>query len=359
MIPAAAGRPKLTAIQALRGVASVSVICYHAARHVDQTYGTPMLRRVFLSSHAGVDLFFAISGFIILFVHAGDVGRPARLGHYLERRFTRVLPLYWVALALTVLMAVAAHTRLDPAFIAWSATLLPTPHAPFMMIAWTLQYEMVFYAAFAVLIVNRQAGLALIAIWLAVAVASALFGAFDLPSGLTGFYMTEFLLGMAAALAVRDRRIRAPRMLAAGGAALFAGIMVAECAGLVAGHAWYAPLLYGPPAAMTVAGIAAVEQAGGLHLPPWLVALGEASYSLYLFQIVFIAVGWQVWSHAGLARVLPPGALFVLLVATATVGGVAMSRVVERPLLLLSRKLVRGRQRALPLDPTQGEPLKF
>jgi peptidoglycan/LPS O-acetylase OafA/YrhL len=334
-------KPKLTAIQALRGVASVSVICYHASRHVDQTYGTPLLRRVFLSSHAGVDLFFAISGFIILFVHANDIGRPARLGHYAERRFTRVLPLYWVALALTVLMAVAAHNHLDPLWLAWNTTLLPTAHAPFMMIAWTLQYEIVFYAVFATLILNRRAGLAVIACWVAVVVAAPIIG-IALPSGLTGFYMAEFLLGMGAAIVVRGNLARSPVALAACGAGLFIGLMVAESAGLLSGHAWYSPLVYGGPAAMTVAGVAAAEQRDRLALPVWLVALGEASYSLYLFQIIFIAIGWQVWSHAGLARFLPADACFLLLVAVAVAGGVLMSRIVERPLLRLSRSIVGG-----------------
>jgi len=71
---------KLTGIEASRGVAATAVVLYHSARHLDHVYGVPGLMRVFQFGHAGVDLFFVISGFIILFVHYGDLGRPERLG---------------------------------------------------------------------------------------------------------------------------------------------------------------------------------------------------------------------------------------------------------------------------------------
>ena len=59
-------------------------------------------RAAFQFGHAGVDLFFVISGFVILFVHWEDIGRPQRISRYAGRRLTRILPIYWVALALTI-----------------------------------------------------------------------------------------------------------------------------------------------------------------------------------------------------------------------------------------------------------------
>jgi exopolysaccharide production protein ExoZ len=106
--PAAA---RLSGIQGLRGIAAVAVVLSHAARHVNMAFGMPVLITAFQAGHAGVDLFFVISGFIILFVHHRDIGQPSRLCHYLGRRFNRVMPLYWVALGLTVgLSAVGGHS---------------------------------------------------------------------------------------------------------------------------------------------------------------------------------------------------------------------------------------------------------
>ncbi len=64
---------------------------------------------LFAFGHAGVDFFFVLSGFIILHVHAGDIGRPVRLGHYLQRRFTRVYPFYWVVFLLALLAMGLRH----------------------------------------------------------------------------------------------------------------------------------------------------------------------------------------------------------------------------------------------------------
>src|SRR5215467_10685301 len=98
---------KLSGIEISRGLAASAVVLYHAARHLNQAYGMPTLTSVFQFGHAGVDLFFVISGFIIVYVHYNDIGTPDRLGHYVSRRITRVMPTYWVALAVTTLIAVA------------------------------------------------------------------------------------------------------------------------------------------------------------------------------------------------------------------------------------------------------------
>src|SRR5579872_2146684 len=109
---------RLTSIEAGRGIAASLVVLYHAARHIDENYGLPWLRALFQFGHAGVDFFFVISGFIILFVHYDDLGQPGRLGRYVERRFTRLMPTYWVALALTLAMVLAGtHAAPSLAYI--------------------------------------------------------------------------------------------------------------------------------------------------------------------------------------------------------------------------------------------------
>ena len=102
---------KLFAIEASRGVAASAVVFYHAARHLHFAYGVPKFMDIFQFGHAGVDLFFVISGFIILFVHYDEIGHPERAPRYLWRRFSRIMPIYWVALAVTVALSVAGGTH--------------------------------------------------------------------------------------------------------------------------------------------------------------------------------------------------------------------------------------------------------
>lgn len=348
-----APRPgKLTGIEAGRGIAAVAVVLYHAARHIDKNHATPALLSLFQFGHAGVDLFFVISGFIILFVHLDDIGRPPRLGHYISRRFTRIMPVYWIALAVTVGLSVAnGHPFPSLPNLAWSASLLPSHAEPLLGIAWTLQYEVVFYAVFCILILSRVAGMAILLAWLAAIVAAGIGPAPSaIPHSLFALYNLEFLAGMLAAYWLRNHHLPAPRATLTAGTALFAIAAVAENAGLLNGYGDLARLAYGLPSALIVIGTAEASRQGLLAVPGFLRGLGAASYSIYLFQFVFIGIAWKLSLATGLDRLLPPAVIFVLLAASGVAGGVLISRTVEYPLI----QLARGRRRKLRVGTATG-----
>ena len=329
-------------------MAATAVVLCHTARHLYKAYGdqgdAAGLAAVFQAGHAGVDLFFVLSGFIILFVHRTDIGRPRRLPHYLTRRFTRVVPLYWVGLAITVVMAAAGGHTPTLYRLAVSAVLLPTLGEPVLGIAWTLQFEAVFYAVFAVLILRRTAGLALLAAWLAwITVAACGLGAAGVPSALCGIYGLEFFMGMAAAQALHWGRLPMPRLAAGAGLLLMVAAGVFESADLLDGSGTLARFAYGLPATLLVLGVAEAERAGSLLVPGWLRRLGGASYSIYLFQFEFIGAVWQAWRAAGLDRPASALACFIALSVAAVAGGLVVARFVEQPLL----RLMRGRRNAL------------
>ncbi len=329
-------RGRLSAIEAGRGVAATAVVLYHTARHVAQSQPAAWLTHLFQFGHAGVDFFFVISGFIILHVHRGDIGRRARLSHYAARRFTRVFPTYWVALLLTLVLGLGGHRHSVPSggdFLA-SIFLLPAHAAPLLGIAWTLQYEIFFYAVFAVLILNRGAGIAALVVWIAwIALGYAGMAARFVPPSISGVYNLEFFAGMAAAFALAKWSVRAPVWWLAAGIAGFAAAAAAEDLGHLDGYADVARLAYGIPAALIVLGAAAVQQQSTVTLPRLLSVLGTASYSIYLFQFVFIGLAWYLLSAAGLPEVWPIAGSFAVLAAAGVAGGVLMSRTVEYPLM--------------------------
>lgn len=335
-----ATRPqKLAGIQALRGIASLAVILYHVARHMDQVTASPLMMRFFQPGHAGVDLFFVLSGFIILHVHRTDIGQPDRLRRYARQRFQRLMPIYWIALGLTALALIAAGNAVSPGAFLWSASLLPTAQEPLLGIAWTLQHELLFYMLFALLIFSRQLGVALLLLWTGWIMLAALgLVAVAAPDRITNLYNLEFLAGMGAAALLSSGRITAPRMMTMAGATLLLTACVAESAGWLDGYGALARLAYGLPSALLIAGLAAWEQVRGMAVPAPLRALGEASYSLYLFQFLGLSATWQVWQLLGLDAAAMPVLCFLVLAVAALIAGLVMSHLVEQPLLARLRR---------------------
>lgn len=338
MADGATPKPRLTGIEALRGIAALAVLLYHAARHVDAAYGAPMLMRVFQGGHAGVDLFFVLSGFLILHVHRGDIGRPERIGHYARQRFTRVMPLYWIALALTVLKGVGGHGVPAIGSLVHSALLLPGWEEPLLGPAWSLQHELLFYIVFAAFILNRRAGVALLGLWSAVMLIGVT-GALDdaVPFQIAGHYNLEFLMGMGVALALPHIR-KGSRMAWVGGLLLAAAAWL-ESAGHLDGNAAVARIAYGLPSALLIGGLATLSRTQSFALPRWLGALGGASYSIYLFQFLFMGLVVKGWAAAGLDQSAWAGLIFLPMVVAGIGGGLAVAHWVERPLL---RQMRRG-----------------
>jgi exopolysaccharide production protein ExoZ len=336
---------KFDGIEAARGIAATAVVLYHAARHIDKNYGTTGLLHYFQFGHAGVDLFFVLSGFIILTVHYNDVGRPDQIGRYVERRFTRIFPVYWLALAVTVLLGfIGGRGVPGVADILWSMTLLPSYAEPVLGIAWTLQFEIAFYAVFGVLILNRKQGMLIFALWVGWILITALWGVGrgGMPNSLYAVYNLQFLLGMGIAYWFKNHVVPMPRLLLIVGITLFSLTAIAENMQRIDGYSNISRVAYGVPAALIVLGIAAAERANSITIPKMLKALGSASYSIYLFQFVFIAVAWKLWLAVGLDRSQPHIASFPILVAAALIGGGVTSRCIEYPLIDLIRRFRRA-----------------
>ncbi|HVZ09971.1 acyltransferase family protein [Rhodopila sp.] len=329
---------KLGWVEAYRGIAATAVILYHTARHFDKNYDTPRLESVFQFGHAGVDLFFVISGFIILFVHFDDIGQPGRVRHYLGRRLTRLLPAYWVAVALTIAVSQLSGHVTDWSDVAWAALPVPTFSEPVLDVAWTLQYEFVFYAAFAVLIINRTAGLILMVAWLAgVALAAATGWHPGLPPTYLGIFNIEFFAGMAVAYRLRRGSLPQYRVVLGIGIVLFVAAAVAEDLGWMDGYTPFARLAYGLPSVLILLGGVEASRRSNIRIPRLLRTLGTASYSLYLFHFLLIGLLWKFWLAAGLGATSPAIGVAVFA-ALAIAGGIVLSRLVEYPLMRLMRE---------------------
>ena len=102
--------------------------------------------------HLAVDLFFAISGFVICLVVSRDT---FNVQSFFIKRVFRLYPLWLVMLTIFAITAWrwrGLQPRENLEFFLYSATLLPTQELPFYNVGWSLQHEMVFYLIAAVLV---------------------------------------------------------------------------------------------------------------------------------------------------------------------------------------------------------------
>src|SRR3954468_18254463 len=272
-------------IQVLRALAAALVVFVHLEVFLRAFGLLPF-------GHGGVDLFFVISGFIMVYTTRQ---KPVGPGAFLLNRFVRIAPLYWVLTAAVYAVALVAPSLLgattkDPVQLCESFLFIPFRKSnglvqPVLFVGWTLNYEMFFYALFAVGLLdpNRKRGvLAVIAALLALVV---LGGVLPSTAAAYAFYtdpvVLEFGFGMGLALCASGLCVntRAGRLasLALGALSLFS---LVTC--------WYfvpnvhRVFKYGIPAALTVAVAVTLHQSGLRLSNRVLLALGNASFALYL-----------------------------------------------------------------------------
>ena len=364
--PSSPVRQTLGSVQALRGLAALMVVIFHAAAIWRDHVGSPgRFAGPWDQGYAGVDLFFVISGFIMVWV-AGDVAAGGRAaGRFLWHRVTRIYPLWWVwcgVMAGYFLLAYGQPASPDIAtpgtawgFLSGSLALWPQGAFPVLQVGWTLVFEMAFYAVFAALLLLppriRPLALGVWAVLLLIAL-KALPPPPNMPGGWPGVLAhplcLEFLLGAAVAWIIpRWRDEGWARFLAlAGGAALlfwlWRGLDVAD-----PDFAAARVLVYGVPAALLVAALVRAELDGRLAVARSLRALGDMSYSLYLSHFIVLLALKRVLGMVG--RLESASALSLVIFALIGTGlslaiGWASYRRLERPLLRGSRKLLdRGK----------------
>jgi exopolysaccharide production protein ExoZ len=347
---------KLDSLQLGRALAVLSVLVFHiTGLSVEYQHGcfygpwTQVLR-------AGVDIFFVISGVVMVVTTYRKLEQPGTGKRFLIHRISRIYPPYLFLTALLTVYWLARpgaviNSRSGGVDLFTSYTLWPSQHLPLVQVGWSLSYEMMFYLVFFCIIVfvtKAWFPRALLVWSLAVLAGSAaialdtsgnLIGAFPRAAFLFSPYVLEFVAGCFIGLAFLKLKFVAGRISAIVAAALFAleGIIfqVVHYAGTE--PVTFRVLLFGPPAALLVYGLLAWEgEAQTLHVPRWVIRCGDMSYSIYLVHLLVIHFAyrylWQVFDHRGVRP------LFMLAAAAvALASSVVFYKLVEMPFSLWTR----------------------
>lgn len=130
-------RSRLTSVDFLRGLASLSVLIFHAMIHRPDPPLQDWMRpfhEVILHGHLGVPLFFVISGFCIHLRWAKQYARTGEkrkldFANFWKRRLHRLYPPYLIILCITIAMVLAAYfLHRDVPIL----TLYPEPRLPWI-----------------------------------------------------------------------------------------------------------------------------------------------------------------------------------------------------------------------------------
>lgn len=352
---------QIGSVQVLRGLAALAVVFSHTQQDMAAAMlksGGAFALSFLLPWGAGVDLFFVISGFIMVYASQDLFGQRHAARDFLTRRLIRIAPLYWIFATLflvvqIVTMKAGSKALVAPQDIIASYLFFPTDAfadgfaRPFFTLGWTLNYEMFFYVVFASLLIFPRAIAALGVVSLLTI--GVLAGAAIAPQSVAIAFWTqpivlEFGLGALIAFALVEGA-RLPRSVAlaliGGGVALLLRDFLGSAAQPLD---WIAPngfgrlLAWGVPAAMIVTGcVLGRFSAARATLPARAMAagvkLGDASYALYLIHPFVVVLMRKAMLASGTVSTLGPWAAVAITLAASVVAALIVHRWLEKPLI--------------------------
>ena len=328
---------KLHNIQALRAIAVFLVMAIHMQVNELRASSDPLLSQWLYHGVSGVDVFFVISGFIMVWITRGRFGGLQRITDFLFSRATRIYPPAWIWTTVAIVAYAAAGNLAERIELhgLWPSYLLyPTDEPPLLGVSWTLIHELYFYLVFSLFLLGRETLLPVwLALWAGIVVAAKLSGlGGENPWALLVFHplTLEFIAGAGAALILTRWRPPLPWLIfLAGVLAMAIGwIMLGERGPRRYPDEWGRVLAFGPGALLMVAGAAAMDLTGRFRPPALLTRIGDWSYTLYLSHLLVIATlahGWMrfaadgVWDNLIMLSAMAILPLFVAAIAYYTI----------------------------------------
>jgi len=361
-------------IQALRAVAAILVVIDHMNGLLDksdpqtQTFITAF--RFF--GQSGVDLFFVISGFVMVTTCWNKFGTVNVSVIFMLRRLARIIPPYWIVLFPLVVIYIVApkqlmHTHAGHVDIFASILLLPTAHARLLDISWTLTFELFFYSIFSIVLIGKRSRLVpLLGIWSVLQIIAMLIWT-GTKNPYLGFLSVplpiEFIMG--ALIGYRFRCGTMPHFTVCGIVGLFAfgGLFIGSATNVLGQDPTdWRILEFGLPAALIVYGAVGWEIRSGSISPAWLVKFGDASYSAYLWHSPIVIACGMLLFHLRVHGILLDSLTQVVTLALVVSLSVLAYNTLEKPLTLLLNRRIDWFGRRLKLrsaDVTSQLPVKL
>ena len=289
----------INSIQFLRGFAALAVVIHHTGGYVKRYFEpTVLFGDKFSIGFAGVDLFFVISGFIIHFTSKNYFNNPSKLKEYLQKRFIRVYPIYWIITTILFFSSWLIVLLLNRNIFsigypntvsAYIQTYLLLPlHFAINPVTWTLSYEIFFYLCFAILIISKR-------LWIipALILVVSFYNIFiNIPAvvevKLNYFnfffsgYNFEFMFGFL--IFQFYEKIKLSNIISV--ILLIISISIIVLFGYAIGDydSYKRVLTFGLPSGLILLSLLNLENNDAISFPKFTLTLGDASYALYLIH---------------------------------------------------------------------------
>ena len=342
-------RNKFDTIQLFRFIAALTVIIFHSTKYTAERL-SPNFPSYDQGGSNGVNLFFVISGFVMIISSQKLMKDQDGWKIFSLKRAIRIIPIYWILTTYKVLTLIFAASlithagKLDLGFIIKSYLFIPALNAqntffPTYNVGWTLNFEVFFYVFFA------------ISLWLKLRPIFFL-GAIFISFSILSLYQNEswpdyrfyfnpivlhFLYGMVIGKLILLKR-EIPKSLTF-------PIMIVGLLYLFLPKIGVLAIVFGNNkillnlATFLVVFAGASVQNTEIKIPKWVVFLGGASYSLYLIHPSVAPLAPMMLKHLKLDM---PWLSLLLATGISLIAGSIFYKYCETPLTeFITRKVIK------------------
>jgi exopolysaccharide production protein ExoZ len=340
-------RRELQGLQFVRANAAILVVVSHlfGTLALPKYLNTEVGDGIFDAGGVGVQIFFVLSGFIIVYVSLREHTLTPSLSAsaFLMKRFVRIVPFLWIVVLAYAAVRYIGAREFTPVEYLNSIFLIPVGDvAP--GVVWTLRHEALFYLVFAASFLWLPRARWVLYAWCASGVAvwalrnvGVATPNSELFNFLFGRYNALFGCGVLVGLAFQRFRLASRVTVSAPWIAwilIFAGSLLA----FFAKDAW-GPVAVAAASTFTLLAGLVAPQSSSVFARLW-ETLGNASYAIYLTHAVVLSVLATVWTR------LLGSDTYVLAATTGVVlsigVGVAAHFCVEKPVIRWARSAVSG-----------------
>ena len=309
-------------LQYLRAFAAINVVFFHILL-TSAAYDYSPDIFVFLSGWGenGVDIFFVLSGFVMLHTQLHNKRDPIS---FMKSRIFRVVPIYWLA---TVTVAISyliipesAFNSNSPSFAALLQSLFfirgaVTGYLPILPVGWTLEWEMLFYIIFSISLLFSNFKYIYTSIFMMLFISTLIS---------RNIIVLEFIFGMLIAHFYH----RHPNHHFLG-----KPLTIMGCLGLIASipidfdKEIFRVMIWGIPSALIVMGAVYIQQFNS----PIFKLLGSASYSIYIIHFPIVSLYYKI--NSSINNNIGENLLAVILLLICIIIGSILYLFIEKPIL--------------------------